>query len=117
MRQIPRYLIIGSIRIAQHTSYYLHLNTLKFSNWYRSNLCVMSCNFTTILWLKLFKELQSNFNISKETAFSYLNSIVSNLFLHYKYSLIAFIAPGDEKTIKFNLAEIKEDNNNLEVKK
>ena len=58
MRQIPRYLIIGSIRIAQHTSYYLHLNTLKFSNWYRSNLCVVSGNFTTILWLKLFRELK-----------------------------------------------------------
>ena len=77
----------------------------------------MSGNFTTILWLKLFKELKSNFNISKETAFSYLNSIVSNLFLHYKCSLIAFIARGDEKTLKFNLAEIKEDNYNLEVKK
>ena len=36
MRQIPRYLIIGSGRLVQHISHYLHLSNLKFSNWARS---------------------------------------------------------------------------------
>lgn len=219
MRQIPRYLIIGSGRLAQHISHYLYLNNLKFSNWFRSKhnfnqlkkfvesndiiilaisddaienfinqnpiitnkilihcsgclsfenaigihplmsfgnelydyntyknisfiidfklddfremfpvfknqvyvisrdkkayyhaLCVMSGNFTTILWSKLFKELESKFNIPKEAAFSYLSSIVNNLLLDHKNSLTGPIARGDEKTIKLNLAALKEDN-------
>ncbi len=218
MRQIPKYLIIGSGRLSQHISHYLYLSNLKFSNWSRSKynsnqlkkfvefndiiilaisddfienfinqnpcitnkilihcsgclsfknaigihplisfgselynyeiyknisfiidsklddfreifptlknqvyaihkdkkayyhaLCVMSGNFTTILWSKLFKELESNLNIPKEAAFLYLNSIVNNLFLDHKSSLTGPIARGDNKTIKLNLSALKDD--------
>jgi hypothetical protein len=36
MRQIPRYLIIGSGRLAGHLSHWLRLNNLEFYSWSRS---------------------------------------------------------------------------------
>ena len=54
---------------------------------YYHALCVMSGNFTSILWAKLFSELETKLKIPKEAAFTYLNSIRDNLIHDYKNAL------------------------------
>jgi predicted short-subunit dehydrogenase-like oxidoreductase (DUF2520 family) len=42
-------------------------------------LCVMSCNFSVILWSKLFDEMQQCFNIPKSAVICCLKAITNNL--------------------------------------
>lgn len=76
---------------------------------YYHALCVMSGNFTTIIWSKLFRELESRFNIPKEASFSYLKVITNNLLSDYKKSLTGPLARRDMKTINLNLTALNKD--------
>ena len=76
---------------------------------YYHALCVMSGNFTTIIWSKLFKELESRLNIPKEAAFTYLNSIALNLQINHRDALTGPLIRGDSKTINQNLAALEND--------
>jgi predicted short-subunit dehydrogenase-like oxidoreductase (DUF2520 family) len=77
---------------------------------YYHALCVMSGNFTTIIWSKLFQALEARFSIPKESAFAYLKSIESNLTADYKKALTGPLARGDKQIINKNLAALDGDN-------
>ena len=76
---------------------------------YYHALCVMSGNFTSILWAKLFSELETKLKIPKESAFAYLNSIRDNLIHDYKNALTGPLIRKDIKTINRNLAALEKD--------
>jgi len=76
---------------------------------YYHALCVMSGNFTSILWSKLFSELENRFNIPKEAGFPYLTSIAQNLFINHKKALTGPLTRKDKTTIEKNLAALDTD--------
>lgn len=76
---------------------------------YYHALCVMSGNFTSILWAKLFSELESKLNIPKEAAYQYLDSICINLIDDYKSALTGPLIRKDIITIKRNLEALEND--------
>jgi 2-dehydropantoate 2-reductase len=77
---------------------------------YYHALCVMSGNFATILWSKLFKELESTFNIPHEAAFFYLDAITRNLVTDYTSALSGPLVRNDTATINKNLDALRDDN-------
>lgn len=72
-------------------------------------LCVMSGNFTTLLWQKFFKELETNFNIPHQAALPYLTQITNNLNQQHKTVLTGPLVRGDQKTIQTNLNALNND--------
>ncbi len=66
-------------------------------------LCVISGNFTTILWQKVFKDFETELNLGKEVLIPYMEQIVENLKLDHKNSLTGPIKRDDKKTIKLNI--------------
>lgn len=72
-------------------------------------LCVLSGNFTTILWGKFFDELQTKFNLPIEVAFPYLKSIMNNLTSNYKTALTGPLSRQDKITIDKNIAALDGD--------
>ena len=76
---------------------------------YYHALCVMSGNFTSILWAKLFSELEAKLKIPKEAAFPYLKSICDNLIHDYKNALTGPLIRKDIKTIDHNLDSLSKD--------
>ena len=76
---------------------------------YYHALCVMSGNFTSILWAKLFSELEHRLDIPKEAAYPYLNSIYINLINDYKSALTGPIIRKDTITINRNLEALIND--------
>ncbi len=72
-------------------------------------LCVLSGNFTTILWQKFFCELQTRFTIPKEAAFPYLQQIANNLQKDSQSALTGPLTRGDHKTIEANLKALEQD--------
>ncbi len=77
------------------------------------SLCVLSGNFTTILWAKLFSELTKTFGIPAAAAIPYLRAIFKNLEIHAaaegKVPLTGPLARGDKATIKANLDALGSD--------
>ena len=76
---------------------------------YYHALCVMSGNFTSILWAKLFTELERKLDIPKEAAYSYLDSICMNLIDDYKCALTGPLIRKDTRTINCNLTALIND--------
>lgn len=72
-------------------------------------LCVLSGNFTTILWSKFFDELQAKFNLPIKIAFPYLESIMKNLTSNYKTALTGPLSRQDKITISKNIAALDGD--------
>lgn len=72
-------------------------------------LCVMSGNFSTILWQKFFTELQAKFGLSKELTTPYLQSITHNLQHAASCTLTGPLARNDKQTIASNLAALQDD--------
>ncbi len=72
-------------------------------------LCVLSGNFTTMLWQKLFEEFETQFQVPKATAFPYLQSISENLQKNATQALTGPLARADEITIAKNLAALQGD--------
>lgn len=71
--------------------------------------CVMSNNFTTLLWQHFFSELQHTFKLPKETAFLYLEQTLKNNLHNSDRALTGPLVRGDEKTIKANLQSLTND--------
>lgn len=71
--------------------------------------CVMSGNFTSLLWNSFFKELENNFQLPKEVAFPYMESIFKNLKENPGNALTGPLVRKDQKTIKANLEALIED--------
>lgn len=76
---------------------------------YYHALCVLSGNFTTILWQKFFKELKGQFNLKKKIAYPYLEQVTENLIVKADEALTGPLARNDQETIESNLEALKDD--------
>ncbi len=72
-------------------------------------LCVMSGNFSCILWQKFFRELESEFAIPHTIALPYMQRQTQNLSEHPMSALTGPLARGDEETIRKNLQALDAD--------
>lgn len=70
--------------------------------------CVMSGNFTTILWQRFFEIIEVQFGINKKYAIPYLNKISENL-ISDKFPLTGPLARGDNKVIEKNMLALKDE--------
>lgn len=72
-------------------------------------LCVLSGNFSCMLWQKLFFSFESEFNISQSAAHSFLRQQTQNIIDHYQSALTGPLVRNDENTIKKNLFALTAD--------
>lgn len=72
-------------------------------------LCVMSGNFTVLLWQKLFEDLEKKLGIPSSAAIPYLERIAANLKADPRGALTGPLARGDEQTIRKNLDSLVGD--------
>lgn len=70
--------------------------------------CVMSGNFTTILWSRFFDQFNSDFGIDKNDLFPYLNKITQNLQTDDN-PLTGPLVRNDKKVINENITALKDD--------
>jgi len=73
------------------------------------SLCVISGNFTVILWQKLFQDFAKKIGIPIEAAFPYLRQIARNIEAHPEAALTGPLQRGDTKTITANLSALEGD--------
>lgn len=71
--------------------------------------CVMSGNFTSLLWNRFFKELENRFHLPKEIGFPYMESIFQNLRINADKALTGPLVREDQKTIKANWHALQGD--------
>lgn len=76
---------------------------------YYHSLCVLSANFTTILWQKFFQELENRFKIPHSVAFPYLEQTLKNLQEQPITALTGPLARRDHKTIQENIKALQGD--------
>jgi hypothetical protein len=76
---------------------------------YYHALCVMAGNFTTLLWQKLFDELQARFGIPPSAAHAYLRRVAGNLAADPAGALTGPLARGDTRTLDANLHALAGD--------
>lgn len=72
-------------------------------------LCVISGNFTCLLWQKFFSELETTFNLPREIGYPYLKQVVKNLQQQSPNTLTGPLVRGDWQTIKANLDALHND--------
>lgn len=74
-------------------------------------LCVLSGNFTVLLWEKAFREFAGKLGLPKEALLPYLRQTMENLATAGvgESVLTGPLARGDHKTIEKNLASLKDD--------
>ena len=70
--------------------------------------CVMAGNFSTLLWAKLFGELE-RFGVPAEAARPFLMQTTRNLVAHAEQGLTGPLARGDAATIAANLTALEGD--------
>ncbi len=76
---------------------------------YYHALCVMAGNFSVILWLKLFDELEQRFGIPRSAAFPYLERVTTNLVTDASRALTGPLSRGDAQAIAANLKALEGD--------
>lgn len=72
-------------------------------------LCVMSNNFTTLLWQKFYSELEHTLNIPSNAIHPYLDQTLQNLKNHSTMPLTGPLARKDKSTIDMNLKALEND--------
>ncbi|MEK6705134.1 MAG: DUF2520 domain-containing protein [Bdellovibrionota bacterium] len=72
-------------------------------------LCVMSGNFTTLLWQKLFTEFENRLGIPRQAAIPYLRQTAKNLEAKGLNALTGPLQRGDRGTIAKNIAALEGD--------
>jgi 2-dehydropantoate 2-reductase len=72
-------------------------------------LCVLSGNFSCLLWQKLFNTLENEFNIPQSIAYQYLYQQTQNLFTHPQTAMTGPLVRGDNLTIDNNLTALEND--------
>ncbi len=72
-------------------------------------LCVLSGNFSCLLWQKLFTNLEQEFGMPADIAQLYLQQQTQNLITNPKTALTGPLVRGDTLTIKKNLAALEGD--------
>lgn len=73
------------------------------------SLCVMSGNFSVLLWQKLFAEFENQLNLPRETALPYLEAVFLNLLENPGGALTGPLVRRDMTTIDRNLQALKAD--------
>jgi hypothetical protein len=76
---------------------------------YYHALCVMAGNFSTILWLKLFDELQQRLGIPPSAAHPYLARMTANLIADAGGALTGPLSRGDAQAVSTNLQALEGD--------
>jgi hypothetical protein len=71
-------------------------------------LCVLAGNFTTLLWRKLFFELDAELGMPRQQALPYLVSVMRGL-AGAGAPLSGPLSRGDQSTLRHNLAALKGD--------
>ncbi len=72
-------------------------------------LCVLSGNFTVMLWQKVFREFAQRFSFSPKILLPYMHKICQNLSGDWEEALSGPLARGDEQTIAKNLKSLQGD--------
>lgn len=72
-------------------------------------LCVLSGNFSCMLWQKLFSTLEQEFNFSADIAYPYFLQQSQNIFDNPKTALTGPLVRNDLETINKNLAALDLD--------
>jgi len=72
-------------------------------------LCVMAGNFSSLLWLKLFEEMQTRFAMPASAAHPYLLRTMQNLLADGRRALTGPFSRGDDRTIAANLQSLAGD--------
>ncbi|MBI3441099.1 MAG: DUF2520 domain-containing protein [Proteobacteria bacterium] len=70
-------------------------------------MCVLSGNFSCLLWQKFFSALESEFHLPAKTGYTYLRQQTENLLTDYVSAFTGPLARGDVATIQKNLAALK----------
>jgi len=76
---------------------------------YYHMLCVLSGNFTTILWQKFFSELEIKFQLPPSVGQLYLTQMTHNIIQDPHNSLTGPLARNDQSTIQKNLSALETD--------
>lgn len=71
-------------------------------------MCVISGNFTSLVWNKFFNELQ-NLGVPRKIAIPYLQKITQNLINDPKNALTGPLVRGDQSTIRAHLKALEDD--------
>jgi predicted short-subunit dehydrogenase-like oxidoreductase (DUF2520 family) len=69
----------------------------------------MAGNFSIMLWVKLFDELQERFGIPASAAHPYLSQVTANLLADAGRALTGPLARGDAATVEANLKALDGD--------
>lgn len=72
-------------------------------------LCVLSANFSCMLWQKLFADFETEFNFPNDIAHPFLLQQMQNLLTDYRSALTGPLVRGDEETIEKNLSALRDD--------
>jgi hypothetical protein len=72
-------------------------------------LCVLSGNFSCLLWQKLFSSLENEFNLPHDIAHIYLQQQTENLLHDFKSALTGPLIRKDYQTIKNNINALEAD--------
>ncbi|MBS0288436.1 MAG: DUF2520 domain-containing protein [Proteobacteria bacterium] len=76
---------------------------------YYHALCVLSANFTCILWKKFFHELHNTLNLPPTIGLPYLTQTLQNIQKNPNGALTGPLARNDQQTIQGNLTALKND--------
>lgn len=72
-------------------------------------LCVLSGNFSCMLWQKIFSEFENSFKIPQTIAHPYLQQVMHNLLNDSRTAMTGPLVRGDTNTIQNNLAALDSD--------
>lgn len=72
-------------------------------------LCVLSGNFSCLLWQKLFTTLESEFNLPPSAAYLYLSQQTQNLLTQSHTALTGPLVRNDHATIEKNITALEGD--------
>jgi 2-dehydropantoate 2-reductase len=76
---------------------------------YYHALCVMAGNFSTLLWQKLFEELETRFGIPASAAHPFARQVIANIVADARASLTGPLSRRDARTIAANLEALEHD--------
>ena len=88
-------------------NHHVRLNKSKKSKYHA--LCVLSGNFSCLLWQKLFSSLEDEFHLPKEIAHVYLRQQMQNLLDAPENALTGPLVRGDTQTISRHLRALTGD--------
>lgn len=72
-------------------------------------MCVLSGNFSCLLWQKLFLTFEQEFNLPREFVYPYLQQQLQNILQHAESALTGPLVRGDVETIARNINALEGD--------